>query len=272
MKFLGVVFLAIFALTLTRACGAAEEYAPMTASVVGMKGTVHITKTGATTPYQAKVGDALAKGDKVETKGDGDVSIKTENGNVVTLGPNSQIIISELSLNKTTGDYRTVMDSKFGKLQARVEAKIKDHAKSTFEIRTPTAVCGVRGTVFYVVVGDTGVTQVFVASGSVNFGDPAGQNTFVVVENAAAAADLAGTVTELTGAEKDAIVAEYNAFLAAGGGEEGGPDAPPAPSQQNDPQSLTEVTPLPVQELEPQKPPSPSSGSSEESTEYSVGI
>lgn len=246
-KSLAVVFfsfLAVFALV-TVAC--AQDYSPMTATIVALKGEVQVTKNGGTMPFQAKVGDILANGDKIETKMDSDVELKTENGNFVNLGPQSQIIISELSINKATGDYRNVMDAKFGKIQARVEAKIKDHAKSKFEIKTPVAICGARGTVFFVVVGADGATQIFVASGSVNFMDPAGQNTFVVVENAAAAVTAAGgAVTELTGAEKDAVLAEYNAFVAAQGALPGG-ETPPGvvnpPSQQDDPQSLTEVTP-----------------------------
>lgn len=237
---------ALSVLLLAQSAAFAIEYAPMTATVVAMKGEVYITKSGATTPFQAKIGDLLAKGDAIETKADGGVDLKTENGNVVNLGPKSQITISELSLNRSTGDYQTSMDSKFGKIMAKVEAKIKDHATSKFEIKTPTAVCGARGTVFYVVVGENGATQVFVAAGSVDMSDATGQNTFVVVENAAAAVTAAGgAVTELTGAAKDAIVAEYNATLAGEGGTggEGPGQNPNAPDQSSDPQSLTEVTP-----------------------------
>lgn len=268
-KFMTVAFFVAFALVCTCGMASAQEYAPMTAKITAMKGDAFITKSGATTAFKANIGDILAKGDKIETRSTGDVEIKTQNGNMVNLGPNSHVVISELSLDKASGNYMTEMNSKYGKIMAKVEAKIKDHTKSKFVIKTPSAICGARGTTFYVVTDASGNTSVFVAAGSVNMSDPTGQNVFVVVENAAAAASAAGgPVVELTGDAKAAVLAEYDAFVAAQadlGGDtgEGGGDDVNAPSQQDDPQSLTEVTPQqnPAEEKEPESPSPSDSGS-----------
>lgn len=183
------------------------------ASITKITGEVLIYKNGSTTASKAKVGDAIAAGDKIETKTGATTEIKTANDNAVNLQQNSNLKVEKLTVDNVSGEYENIFGSDNGTLEAIVK-KLK--GKSKFQIKTPTAICGARGTVFVLVI-TAGETRVFAVEGTVGMENPGTGQTFVVSTNMAAVSNIGGTVTELTGAEKDAIIASYNAFVLAGG-------------------------------------------------------
>ncbi|MFH1878279.1 MAG: FecR family protein [Candidatus Omnitrophota bacterium] len=126
-----------------------------------LTGDVRLFQGKDTAPRQAMLRDILGEGDKVETGGDGRVKITLENGNIISLKPDSEIEITRLRLNKYTGEYENMFKSDYGKIKSIVE---KLGEKSTFKIKTPSAVCGVRGTVMYLDIAKTG-TKAFYEGG-----------------------------------------------------------------------------------------------------------
>lgn len=226
---------------------AQSQLTPMKATVSKLQGEVVVMRHGSGTAQPLVCGAVLGSGDKVETRDNGKVEIRMDNGNTLNLIPNSQIILTNLTSNQSTGEYENLMESGFGTIRANVAQKVR--GKSAFKIKTPTGICGARGTVFYLIISATG-TQVFVTDGSVDFTNPNTGDTFVVVADMTALSNMTGVTepVELTGADREAVLAAYEASLATdsdspgGGGteEEGMPDAP---SQTNSPQTPTDNPP-----------------------------
>lgn len=224
----------------------AQGVVQMKATVTKLQGEVILTKAGAAAGAQLKSGDTLGSGDKIETKDNGKVGLRMDNGNMINLTPNSEIILSSLTSNPETGDYENLMESKYGTIRAHVVAKVK--GKSAFKIKTPTAISGARGTVFYLIITAT-ETRVYVASGSVDFSNPNSGDTFVVVENTTSISSATGVAepVELTGADKEAVMAAYEASLAddtdTDTDADVDQDVPGAPSQNQSPQTPTDNPP-----------------------------
>ena len=118
----------------------------MTAIVVKVSGSARIRSRGALIWHDAKINEVLNAGDVIETKDDGKIEIKLENGNVVNLKPNSELKLQKLSKDLKTGDYENLLESSHGKIKAQVQ-KLKGNSK--FEVKTPTAVAAVRGTILF---------------------------------------------------------------------------------------------------------------------------
>jgi len=128
---------------------ASTEIVQMKATVVKVAGDVRIRNRGTIFWHDAKVNEILGAGDQIETKKDGKIEIKLENDNVIILKPNTKLILRKLTIDLKTGDYENLLESNIGKIRAKVE-RIKGNSK--FEIKTPTAVACVRGTIIYLLV------------------------------------------------------------------------------------------------------------------------
>ena len=99
----------------------------------------------------AKDGMVILPGDVVKTAAVGSVEVLLEGGKVgcVEIKEGSLFRINKAEKSVFTGDKTTLLDLAVWKLIAHVE---KLQGKSKFEVKTPTVLTGVRGTVFEVVV------------------------------------------------------------------------------------------------------------------------
>jgi len=89
------------------------------------------------------------------------VEITLENGNLLSLQSNSEILLKRIRHDPETGEYENSFESDRGKIKAIVERLGKN---STFRVKTPSAVCGVRGTVMYLDISQ-GWTQAWYEGG-----------------------------------------------------------------------------------------------------------
>lgn len=120
--------------------------------VIGkMSGDVRVKFKNTGEVRKATVNDILSEGDTIETGKDGLVEINFDNGNGLNLKEETSVTITKLAQDPKTGQYENKFDAKMGKVRARIE-KLKE-TNSTFEVRTPTAICGARGTLMYVEIG-----------------------------------------------------------------------------------------------------------------------
>jgi hypothetical protein len=159
-----------------RTISVGKEATKMRGVITVMAGGVRVLKKGAPDWHYAKLKDVLEEGDKVETAQDGRVNISFENGNLLDLQNNSRILLATLRKDPKTGEFENTFESDGGKIKAVVEKLGK---KSAFRVKTPTALCGVRGTVMYVNVA-AGATQAFYEGGGGTVTNPVSGDTAFV--------------------------------------------------------------------------------------------
>ena len=157
-------FLLLFTLCSALLPGAAAG-AEAVGRVASVEGEADVLRGGALPAVPLKAGDSVSVGDVVRTKSDARVEIVFEDGTVLRVAPRSRIDISEYE----PGSRGTIRLPR-GKIQAVVN---KDLAKKAglkepnrFEVHTPNAVAGVRGTDFFV-YHSRNVTGVLVREGTV---------------------------------------------------------------------------------------------------------
>ncbi|MFP3905097.1 MAG: FecR domain-containing protein [Armatimonadota bacterium] len=107
----------------------------------------------------------LYAGDTVRTGEDGYLKLEWIDGTRVAVDPETQMTILKCRMNRMTNSETSLFKLDVGNIWIRVIKVLSQ--KSKFEIRTPTATAGVRGTVFSVRVDEAGETEVSVYEGSV---------------------------------------------------------------------------------------------------------
>ncbi|PIS11463.1 MAG: hypothetical protein COT73_03845 [Bdellovibrio sp. CG10_big_fil_rev_8_21_14_0_10_47_8] len=134
-----------------------------------VKGDIKVTtKAGKT--EAAKVGRKVVAGDTILAGADSRAKIVMSDKNVINISPDSKIIIEKY---ENDGKKKNVeLNVLYGKVRASVEQKY-DGDKSKFNIKTPSAVAGVRGTDFITGYNaQTRVAQIITFSGTVAVGQP----------------------------------------------------------------------------------------------------
>ncbi|MCX5679888.1 MAG: FecR family protein [Candidatus Omnitrophica bacterium] len=182
-----------------------------------ISGDVRVTSKGSENSRKAALSDVLGEGDTIETGNNGVVEISFENGNGMNLQENTRITIIKLIQDPKTKQYDNRFEASMGKVRARIE-KLKE-TKSTFEIKTPTALCGARGTLMYVQI-TPGSTKVFFEGGVGYLNSLISSMQSTVDAGQSAYADDSGKVSEpktLSGEERESWGSGWN----AGNGTEG---------------------------------------------------
>lgn len=157
---IAILLLATFSLPTYAADGSAKSL-----KAVEVVGDVYVTKAGGSKSYRVFQGMEIQRNDYVETGPKGRLILVDESsGDEILIEKNSSIYVSELS--ESSG----VKKSKFKMWAGSIWNKVKTlaGADDEFEIDTPTAVMGVRGTHFILVINPaTGLPEIYVSSGVV---------------------------------------------------------------------------------------------------------
>ncbi len=135
---LNLALLLIFAFVLLPL--AAVQAAPV-GTITALEGRVDLTAGGQT--RDVRVGDQVSVGDILRSKSKSKAEIKFLDGNILRLAENTRLRVSQYQPEEGRKSYFNLFR---GKTQAVVD---KLQKKGTFEIHTPTAICGVRGTMFF---------------------------------------------------------------------------------------------------------------------------
>ena len=125
------------------------------AEISGIDGAVWFKKSGTAEWKGAEKGMILLENDEIKT-GEGAkaeilLDVAGETGKL-DLAPNTQLRIETMKKDPLTEDKTTLLDLAVGKVLVKAE-KLK--GSSSFQIKTPTSICGVRGTLFEVTVEAT---------------------------------------------------------------------------------------------------------------------
>lgn len=138
--------------------------------VMVVKGDVKITSKDGKTE-SAKVGKKVFPGDTIVAAAEGRAKIVMSDKNVLNVSPDSKIVIEKYE-NDGKDKKNVELNVLYGKVRASVEQKY-DGDKSKFNIKTPSAVAGVRGTDFMTSFNaGTKTAQVITFSGTVAVGTP----------------------------------------------------------------------------------------------------
>ncbi|NQT32610.1 MAG: FecR domain-containing protein [Candidatus Omnitrophica bacterium] len=150
MKILTFVVVLVMLVGLTLALDAAEV--SRTGKLVDMQGDVMVKFASSEETLPAEIGMKISEGDMIMTKADSWVFINLDGVETATVEVegNSKVLLAELVMDEEEGTQQTLLDLAIGKVL--VTAQKIHHEDSSFQVKTPTSVVGVRGTTFAVEV------------------------------------------------------------------------------------------------------------------------
>jgi len=103
--------------------------------------------------------------DVAETDEESRLELEFDDKSVLTLGEDTSLVINEMIFDPAKQTRKTIVEVAYGNI--RVKASKLESKNTDFEVKTPTAVIGVRGTEFVVSVGKDGKTKVLTLEGLV---------------------------------------------------------------------------------------------------------
>ncbi len=159
----------LFAIHCSLFTGSAE--AQLAGKITKVEGRVDILRAGAAA-VAVKVGDAVNVGDVLRTKSDGKAEITFIDQSVMSVGPKSRLGIDEY-LYKPEDEKRAASLKIYrGRTGFQIPKPVYPAEGSKFEMKTKTAVAGVRGTEG--IIYTDGVERVYVKDGVIEFKNPLG--------------------------------------------------------------------------------------------------
>jgi len=154
-------------------------------TVASIEGQAEIGRGGTWQP--AAIGAAIHTGDELRTGSPGRLRIVFQDDSVVTVSDDSHLVIDQQVFDPNRGVARSLIELLRGKVRSLV-GEYYHTVGNQYEVKTPTAVCGVRGTEFvtsYDAVTET--TDVVGISGHVEVHsilDPTGPGVLITAHEA----------------------------------------------------------------------------------------
>lgn len=140
------------------------------ASLGEIRGKVLVRSKASQLWNQVSKGFTLKSGDAVKTRRHSNALLIFDDGTKVEVGSKSFFVLKDVQANKKTLNFS------FGRMKAWVRKSIRQR----FTVRTPTAVCSVRGTEFSVNVAQgSGATQVSLFKGLLGVADIKGNEVLL---------------------------------------------------------------------------------------------
>lgn len=136
-----------------------------------VKGDVQVfSKSGSSA--KAKIGQKVFPSDRIKAGVDSRAKIVMVDKNELNISPDSEIVIENYQYKPEENKKNVLINVLYGKVRAKVEQKY-DEGENKFQVKTPTAVAGVRGTDFITGYNKKErTTQIVTFHGKVAFGLP----------------------------------------------------------------------------------------------------
>ena len=128
----------------------ANAQGPPAGYVKTVAGSAFIVRGGDARP--AEPGQPLMEGDGLRTGGDGQLGVSMKDETRVSLGPNTELTITQFMYSPAEGRLGFVMRVVQGVL-SYISGRIAKLAPESIRIETPSAIVGVRGTHLLIGVG-----------------------------------------------------------------------------------------------------------------------
>ncbi len=167
---------ALAALHLFWTAAAYGAFRPVEARIVYLKGQAEVQKAGSPVWTPATLKMELGTGDQVATSEGAELEIKLDDGSVLKMRDKGLMAIDRMEKQKKPLTTLTSLRALSGKILGCVRKLASKESK--FNVTTPTAVAGIRGTVFAVFVeGDS--TELDVVQGQVAVAGQQGREVLV---------------------------------------------------------------------------------------------
>jgi hypothetical protein len=163
------LFIATLSISMVSAAIAKEE---VIGQIAELSGTVDIKKAKQTYWTDASVKMDVYFGDNIRTGDDGRGLIRLVDDSIIQIQANSHIVLNTII---SPIEKKNSVLLFFGKIWNKVSQKAL--RRKVFEVQTPTAVCGVRGTDFETASYDDGTMFVKVNTGAVEVDNEVSQKT-----------------------------------------------------------------------------------------------
>jgi len=163
---LGISLCLLFSLLSMVLAKPADAKTVRVAVIASLSGEVTVKKGGGSQVYDAYQDMSLNEGDTIITGAEASVTLNLSHGDAdVTLGAYAEVNVSDL--NTSDGNKKSKLKIWAGSLWVKVKSLVG--SDDEFEVETPTAVMGVRGTQFFVGVDPvTGQIKMAVGAGKVS--------------------------------------------------------------------------------------------------------
>jgi hypothetical protein len=152
--------------------GAESRAAQVHGILTVVKGNVSIKSGKTGKDEKAKIGMKVFPKDSILTQADSRAKIVMVDKNEINVSPSSNIVIDNYEFDPAKDNKKVLIDVIYGKVRAKVEQKY-DGESNKFQVKTPSAVAGVRGTDFFTSFNQvTNSSKVVTFKGEVAFGLP----------------------------------------------------------------------------------------------------
>jgi hypothetical protein len=113
-------------------------------AVAAVEGQAEVLHAGASASAPLAQGDPILLGDQLRTRPDAKLRVTLREGSVLTLAPDSQLMVTEQVVAPASVSRFQLL---LGTIKAAVTERYSE-PNARFEVETPTAIAGVRGTSF----------------------------------------------------------------------------------------------------------------------------
>ncbi len=171
------IFLLLFAICYSLFTDSAEAQVAgqIAGKITKVEGRVDILRAGAAAAVPVKMGDTVNVGDILRTKSDGKAEITFIDNTAMTVGPKSRLGIDEYFYKADEEKRSASLKIYRGRTGFQIPKPVYPAEGSKFEMKTKTAVAGVRGTEG--IIHTDGVERVYVKDGVIEFKNPLGSVT-----------------------------------------------------------------------------------------------
>ena len=135
-----------------------------------VKGDVRLVSASDGKEVKVKIGLKVQAKDVVVTGPDSRAKIIMVDKNEINVSPDSRVEIASYEFKPSENKKNAILNIVYGKVRAKVNQKYEGN--NTFQVKTPTAVAGVRGTDFFTSFDkQANLTRVVTFEGKVAFGE-----------------------------------------------------------------------------------------------------
>lgn len=149
--------------------GAEKGYSQPTEEAIGLitalEGEVFLFRPGETVGEQAQLKDDIFLQDTIVTGDRSKVKIVFKDDSILSLGENTRMEITEFVFQPEQNFRQSIFTVTLGKLRVLIGRLFGEDSR--VQVRTPTAIAGVRGTYFIVNVISEEITEIIVLEGEV---------------------------------------------------------------------------------------------------------